>query len=357
MERLRAAIVGTGGIARAHARALKAYPDQVDLVAATDVDATRLEKFAEEWSVPGKYPSLADMLAQEQLDMVHLCTPPGAHAPDAIQVLDAGTSVVCEKPPCISLAEFDRIAEAEKSSAGHFVGIFQHRFGTAAEAAYKLVQEDRLGRPLVAVCNTLWYRGDAYYEVEWRGRWDTEGGGPTMGHGIHQLDLLGHMLGEWSEISAHAPRLARKVDTEDVSVGYMTFANGAVATLVNSILSPREESYLRFDFVRGTLEVSHLYSHAVDSWTYTPVKGMEEDPPPWPPAGEDVRSSHQAQLGEILTSLQAGKRPATTGAGLRRTVEIVTGIYASSFTCQRVSRSDLTPDNPFYHQLDGRSHA
>jgi predicted dehydrogenase len=358
MERLRAAIVGTGGIAGAHARALAAYPDEVELVAATDVDPARLEKFGGEWSVPGRYPSLAEMLAHERLDLVHLCTPPGVHAGDAITVLEAGATVVCEKPPCISLAEFDRIAEVEARSPGHFVGIFQHRFGTAAQAARKLVVEERLGRPLVAVCHTLWYRDDAYYDVEWRGRWDTEGGGPTMGHGIHQIDLLGHLLGDWTEISAHAPRLARHVDTEDVSFAWLTFANGAVASVVNSVLSPRQESYLRFDFERGTLEVSHLYGHKLDSWTYTPVAGqVEEGTPPWPPEEPDEPSGHRAQLGEILASLRAGNRPATTGAGLRRTVELVTAIYASSFTGLRITRDELDARNPFYHQLDGRAHA
>lgn len=174
-----------------------------------------------------------------------------------------------------------------------------------------------------------------------------------MGHGIHQLDLLGHLMGDWEEISAHAPRLARKVETEDISVGYLTFANGAVATMVNSILSPREESYIRLDFVRGTLEVRHLYGHGIDSWTYTPAPGVHEDPPPWPPSGPDVRSSHQAQLRNVLDSLRHERRPASTGASLRRTLEIVTGIYASAFTGKRVRRSDLTPDNPFYHRLNG----
>ncbi|WP_020574250.1 Gfo/Idh/MocA family protein [Actinopolymorpha alba] len=357
MERLRAAIVGTGGIAGAHARALRAYPDQVDIVAATDVDAGRLEKFCGEWSIDGRYASLAEMLASERLDLVHLCTPPGVHAADAISVLEAGATVVCEKPPCLSLAEFDRIAEVEQRSPGHFVGIFQHRFGTAAKAAKQIVDEQRMGRPMVAVCHTLWYRDDAYYEVEWRGRWDTEGGGPTMGHGIHQIDLLGHLLGDWEEISAHAPRLARDVETEDISVAYMTFANGAVSTIVNSVLSPRQESYLRFDFALGTLEVTHLYGHRLNSWRYTPAPGADEKQPPWPPQGADVPSSHQAQLGEVLASIRAGERPPTTGAGLRRTLEIVTGIYASAFTGQRVRRADLTAANAFYHHLNGSAPA
>src|SRR6201999_1263014 len=110
-----------------------------------------------------------------------------------------------------------------------------------------------LGRPLVAVCTTTWYRDQAYFDVPWRGRWDTEGGGPTMGHGIHQMDLLLAVLGEWTDVTATARRQAREIDTEDLSLAHVGFANGAVASVVNSVLSPREQSYLRFDFELATV--------------------------------------------------------------------------------------------------------
>ena len=95
-----------------------------------------------------------------------------------------------------------------------------------------------------------------------------------MGHGIHQVDLLGHLLGDWVELGATASRLERDVETEDVAVAWVRFANGALATIVNSILSPREESYLRFDFTDGTLEVRHLYGYRNTDWTYTPRKDL-----------------------------------------------------------------------------------
>lgn len=351
---LRAAIVGTGGIAGAHARALREYPDRVSLVAAVDVDRGRLDEFCDTWEVPGRHLSLQAMVEAEDLDLVHLCTPPGFHAPDAITCLQAGLTVVCEKPPCVSLEEFDRILEAEKASDGHFVGIFQHRFGTAAQTVKRLIDDGAFGRPYVGVCHTLWYRDDAYYEVEWRGRWDTEGGGPTMGHGIHQMDLFAYLLGDWVDVSAHAPRLARDVETEDVSFATITFANGAVGSIVNSVLSPREVSYLRFDFSDATLELTHLYGHNVDSWTYTPAPHVKPaDPPLWPPPEPHVPSGHTAQIGALLTSLEAGERPAATGEGLRRTMEIVTAIYASSGTGRRVRRDELVAGNPYYHHLNG----
>ena len=353
---LKAAIVGTGGIAAKHAESLHKLPDAVELVAATDLDADRLAKFCADKRIPRSHPSLQEMLEHEDLDLVQLCTPPGVHAEQALLCLRAGASVICEKPPTLSLAEFDRIAQAEKETGKHFVSIFQHRYGTAATAVKKLIDQQTLGRPLVSVCNTLWYRSAKYYQVEWRGKWETEGGGPTLGHGIHQLDLYGHLLGDWRDISARAVTLEREIAVEDVSLATISFENGGVGAIINSVLSPREVSYLRFDFTDGTLEVEHLYGHAVPNWRFTPAPHAA-DRAIWPPDEADVPSHHGVQIAETVEDLRNGRRPAVTGPGLRRTMEIVTGLYASAFTGHTVAREELGPDNPFYHSLNGKPKA
>ncbi len=104
-----------------------------------------------------------------------------------------------------------------------------------------------MGRPLVAHCQTTWYRNAEYYAVPWRGRWESEGGGPAMGHGIHQMDLLLDLMGPWSEVRAMAGRLVHDVETEDVSTALVRFESGALATIVNSVLSPDEVSRIRID--------------------------------------------------------------------------------------------------------------
>jgi predicted dehydrogenase len=170
------------------------------VLAAADVDAERLAAFAREHGVAATYRELGDLLREARPDLVHVCTPPHAH--------------------------------------------------------------QTLGRPLLAVCHTTWFRDQAYFGVPWRGRWETEGGGPTMGHGIHQMDMLLDVLGDWAEVRAIARRQARRTRTEDLSLAHVTFASGAVASVVNSVLSPREESYLRFDFEQANVEVTHLYGYA-----------------------------------------------------------------------------------------------
>ncbi|HVT71370.1 MAG TPA: Gfo/Idh/MocA family oxidoreductase, partial [Trebonia sp.] len=296
-EPIRVAIVGTGNIARVHARALLAGagapamtgPDAVvpaTLVGAMDVDESRLRSFCGEFGVAGGCLSLADLLSRQRPDLVHICTPPGAHRAVAVACLQAGVSVLVEKPPAISLREFDEIAAAEGTGTGDagagdaggppwFATVFQHRFGSGQLRLKALAASGVLGRPLVAVCHTTWFRDQAYFDVPWRGNWETEGGGPTMGHGIHQMDMLLDILGEWTEVSALARTQARTMATEDVSLAHVTFAGGAVASVVNSVLSPREESYLRFDFERATVEVTHLYGYGDEHWRITPAPGAD----------------------------------------------------------------------------------
>jgi predicted dehydrogenase len=325
-----------------------------EIVAACDVDGRRLATFCDEHRISAAYHDIGKLLRQARPDLVHLCTPPWLHHEQALACLRAGTSVLVEKPPAISLGEFDEVAAAEGDGA-HFASVFQHRFGAGQRRLKELAAGAGrpLGKPLLAICHTTWFRDQAYFDVEWRGRWDTEGGGPTMGHGIHQMDMLLDVLGDWAEVSAVAKQQARRMRTEDVSLAHVTFANGAVASVVNSVLSPREESYLRFDFEHATVEVTHLYGYGDDDWRVTPAPGHEQDVlTTWKRAGGGLRSGHAAQFREVLSSLREGRRPPVAPADSRRTLALVTAIYASAFTRRPVTPADLGPGTRFYGQMN-----
>lgn len=349
----RTAIVGTGAIAAAHAATLRAAGDRVALVAVVDVDTDRASAFAEEWGVPRVHPSLRRLLDEETLDVVHLCTPPRQHTPLAIECLAAGVTVLVEKPPALSLAEMDALIEAEQGSTGHVATVFQHRFGPAAVRLRRLTAAGELGRPLVATCSTLWYRDDDYFAVPWRGSWDSEGGGPTMGHGIHQFDLLLSVLGPWQEIRAVAARQARDVQTEDVSLALVTFASGAVAAVVNSVVSPRETSTLRLDYERATVEVEHLYGYTDADWTVTPAPGYDDILPQWEKEKSDVTSGHGCQVEAFHDALDCGEPPPVALPEARNTMEFIAALYASAFTRTSVRRGDIGPGNPFYTTMEG----
>jgi len=369
---VRVAIVGTGGIARVHAAALRpaaaaiegrptggrdrggrsGVPDaaSAELVAAADVDADRLAAFAGEFGVPAAYRDLDELLREARPDLVCVCTPPHAHLEPALRCLRAGVSVLVEKPPVVSLREFDLLAGAEGDGGPWFASVYQHRFGGAQRRLKGLADGGAFGRPLLAVCHTTWFRDQAYFDVPWRGRWDTEGGGPTMGHGIHQMDMLLDVLGDWAEVRAIARRQARRTRTEDVSLAHVVFASGAVASVVNSVLSPREESYLRFDFEGASVEVTHLYGYGDGDWRITPAPGCEV-PPAALHAG--APSGHREQFAEVLACLADGRRPPVSPAESRRTLSLVAAIYAAAFTGRPVMPADLGPGSPFYDRMDG----
>jgi predicted dehydrogenase len=351
---LRVAIVGTGGIAKSHIRALRSLP-MVEVVAAVDPVADRVAAYADENGIGATYADLDDLLASgDKPDVVHLCTPPGLHADHAVAALEAGVHVVCEKPPVLTMAELERIQRTAVLSGHWFTTIFQHRFGSGAQHLRRLMSEGVLGAPRVAICHTLWHRPDPYYDVPWRGNWELEGGGPTLGHGIHQIDLLTHLLGEWTEVTGTAVRLARPIETEDVSMAHVAFASGALASVVTSVLSPREESYLRFDFDNATVEVSHLYGYTDSDWTITPAKHVDDtEAAGWQLTGEPQPSGHAAQLALVYAALAAGSRPEADSDSALQTMALITGIYASGWTNRPVRRADLTDKSPFHGMLPG----
>jgi predicted dehydrogenase len=349
----RAAIVGTGAIADAHARAVRAAGTRVRLVAAVDVDVQRAKAFAEAWDIPDSYAEVGELLADGDVDLVQVCTPPRWHVPVAVECLDAGVPVLVEKPPALSLAEVDELVAAQRRTGVPVACVFQHRFGSGAGRLRRLAAAGVLGRPLLATCHTLWYRDDAYFGVPWRGSWSQEGGGPTMGHGIHQFDLLLSVLGRWERVSAVAARLARPTETEDVSLALVELAGGAVASVVNSLVSPRETSALRFDYEHATVEVEHLYGYRDADWTVTPAPGRVDVAAAWADGGPDVPSGHEAQLLAVLDALDRGEAPPVTLEDARDTMEFVAALYASAFGGVPVRRGEIEAGSPFAARMDG----
>jgi predicted dehydrogenase len=355
MKNYRAALIGTGSIGEAHVRAVEATLGRVTLDAAVDIDAQRVGEFARRHAIPRTFTNYAVMLAELRPDIVLVATPPAQHAPLSIAAMEAGAWVLCEKPLCGSLAELDRIAAAEDRTGCYTACIFQMRFASSTTHVRRLADNGQLGRPLVGVCNTLWFRDEAYYAVPWRGRWETELGGPTMGLGIHAMDHFLHLMGDWKEVRAMAGTLDRAIEVEDVSMALVRFANGAMGSIVNSALSPRQETYMRFDYQRATLELTHLYGYTRENWKLTPVPSEQDESllQTWQSFPPDVGSTHGAQLNALVADRDAGRRPLTSGDEARKTLELLTAIYKSAFTGESVTRGSIRPEDPFYAALHG----
>ena len=133
------------------------------------------------------------------------------------------------------------------------------------------------------------------------------------------------------------------------------FADGAMANITSSALSPRQSSYLRFDFQRATVELTSLYGYSNENWRYAglPDGSNAEEATQWGQIGEDVPSSHGAQIASFLQSMKRGERPRVSGADLRGTLEFLASLFKSAMTGEAVQRGSIQPNDPWYQRMQG----
>lgn len=350
---VKVAIIGTGGISGAHLEGWRHVGSRVTPVAAVDIDRERVETFAAKNGIPGVYTDTAAMLAAEKPDLVHICTPPAFHFPIIMQCLQTGAWVFCEKPLVSSLRELDEVAEVERQTGNACVSVFQWRFGAAAQHLRRQIEAGTFGRPYVGLCSTTWYRPDSYYEVDWRGTWKSELGGVNMSQAIHLIDLMVWLMGsDWEEVTAITDTLHHDIEVEDTALAMLRFRSRALVSIVSSVLSPRQESRVRLDFEKATLEVVQLYRYGNDDWTVTAPEGMALPDGAWPPTG-DARASHGAELALVLDAMRDGTRPPANVDDIRSTFELLTAIYKSSQTGEPVKRGSIVANDRFYEHVGG----
>jgi predicted dehydrogenase len=205
MREVTVALVGMGGYGNIYARMLleDAAEHGVRLVAGVDPFAERsgnLEKF-QLAGIP-VYAGLADFYAQDKADLVVISTAIHLHAPMTLQALAQGSHVLCEKPVCATLEEYDQMLDAEKR-AGRFVAIgYQWSYAKAIQELKKDILSGKLGRPLRFKSLVLWPRGISYYRRnDWAGKIRSADGAwiydsPVHNATAHYLHNLFFLLGE-----------------------------------------------------------------------------------------------------------------------------------------------------------------
>ena len=146
-KKLKVGIIGTGWIAESHIQSYKIQPD-VEIVAAADLIPGKAEKFMERFGVSGVrfYPSHKEMIDNEELDAVSICTYNTQHAEPTIYCLKKGIPVLLEKPFTVTLEEAEEVCRVEKES-GTFVSVgFQPRFDANMQMIKKIVDSGVLGK-------------------------------------------------------------------------------------------------------------------------------------------------------------------------------------------------------------------
>jgi predicted dehydrogenase len=337
------------GIGFSHLAAYRELSDRYELAAVCDPVTGKIDLATRFLGVAVGVESFDDLLALDGIDVVDVCTPPDLHVPMVKRVLESGRHAVCEKPLAGSLARVDELAACERDSGRRLMPIFQYRFGRGVERLRRVLAAGAAGKPYVASVETFWRRGADYYAVEWRGRFDTELGGVCVSHAIHSHDLLVSLLGPLRSVYARVATRANPIETEDCAAVSLEFESGALATLTATLGSVRELSRLRLTFEHLSAESgSSPYQPGSEPWTLEPaspaaaarieaaLEGFEPGP-----------ELYVGQFAAFHRALTEGTEPPVTVADARAAIELVTAIYYSARTGERVDLP-LGPEHPFY---------
>lgn len=232
----RVAVIGCGDVSAVHFDAIRSMPE-LDLVAVCDTDPGRLAAASETWGVPG-FASHTDLLAEVDLDAVHVTTPHHQHVPVSIDALAAGVHVLQEKPIAHTIAEGERLVAAAEQSSARLGICFQNRYNVSAQQMHRLLSSGELGEVLGAYATVVWSRTPDYYQSRpWRAHWSTAGGGLLINQAIHTLDLVQWLLGGVTEVSGHAAsrRYGEVSEVEDVAEALFTHPSGARTVFFGSL--------------------------------------------------------------------------------------------------------------------------
>ena len=224
---MRAAIIGLGGISTVHYHAIVRAGGEV--VAVCDSEPEKIEAFcASHGCHPSTYTDYRDLLADDRVEVVHICTPHYLHARMVVDALQKGRHVLCEKPLCMTEADIPRVLAAERKYGRRLGVCHQNRYNESNLAARALLGD----RPAASGFGTVvWNRGEGYYASgAWRGRWQTEGGGVMINQALHTLDLLLWMMGDPDSVVATTENrhLDGVIEVEDTASALFRYADGRV---------------------------------------------------------------------------------------------------------------------------------
>jgi UDP-N-acetyl-2-amino-2-deoxyglucuronate dehydrogenase len=335
------ALVGAGVIGDLHARVVTQLADRLTLTAVVDVDTVRAERLTAEHGGRA-YPALAGALAAEEVDIVVVCTPTGRHGEAAIAALDAGKHVMVEKPAEITVARTDEVIEAQRRAGTLVTVVSQHRFDPATETVLAAIERGELGRLTSGIASIDWWRGQSYYDSgDWRGTWELDGGGALMNQGVHTVDLLIAALGRPVEVFAYTGTLAHeRIEVEDVAVGVVRFASGALGMLhATTAAYPGLSARLQVHGDRGSAVIDNdqlVFFHATAAGDAisdrlmggTAVREM-------PTAGSDPRQlsdAHRLQYLNFLGALDGTEKIRVDLETNRQSIAVITGVYESART-------------------------
>lgn len=286
---LGAAIVGAGFIGGVHARSARLAGAQIVTVGASSAERSKIA--AEELGALRPLAKFADLLAADDVDVVHICTPNFLHVEQVRAVLEAGKDVVCEKPLATSAADAAALAALARDADRVGTVPFVYRFYATVRQARALVADGAIG-PL-RLLHGSYLQDWMSNEDDWSWRVDPRLAGPSRavadigshwcdlvefvsGHRITRLNARLHTAIEerttsgdraaFSSAADDAPRERRRVSSEDI--GLLTFETdrGAVGSTVISQVSPGRKNRLWFELDGSEASIAFDQERPEELW-------------------------------------------------------------------------------------------
>jgi len=333
MQPIGIGILGCGNVAKIHAEAVRRVP-MLKLVSVCSRTVESAERLSSQYGVPA-YSDLEEFFSDRALQAVSICTPSGTHSELGCAAALMRKHILVEKPIDVSLEKTDVLIRTCEQSGVQLGVSLQSRYLDAPRALKKAVEENRLGKPIMASAYVKWYRTDQYYaSARWRGTLALDGGGALINQAIHTVDLLRWIVGPASEVHAYSGRLLHpQIEGEDTLVATLRFRGGALG-VIEAATSVYPGFKRRLE-ITGTEGTAILDGDNIATWA---LKDGSANPAP--PAGEVSDGSsnamaidcegHRRVMEDFALAIQEGRKPKVDGEEGRRSLELVDAIYRSA---------------------------
>ncbi len=266
------AVIGLGFMGRTHIQSLRRLGVEVHGVAG--VDENEAHSAAEEMSIPHWYRSYEEALADNEIKVVHLCTPNHLHYQNAKAALLAGKHVVCEKPLALNASQASELAELARKTGLVTAVNYNLRFYPICQEARARIQAGDLGQPYLI--HGVYLQDWLFLKTDWNWRLEPEQGGDlrvVADIGTHWMDLVTYLTGlkvssvmaDFSTVHPTRMKPSREIETysgkieqnlsgtevpiktEDVAMILFRFDNGALGNVVLSQVSAGRKNYFAWE--------------------------------------------------------------------------------------------------------------
>lgn len=238
-----ACIVGLGAISPMHINSIEKSKNAT-LYAVCDNNPEKLKKFLDTDSLVC-YDDFDDVINDDNIDSVHICTPHFLHYEMVVKALKAGKKVVCEKPVTMTREEYNKLIQLEEQK--DVCIILQNRYNPCTQKLKEIVENKTYGDVLGSKAIVTWKRDKAYYESEpWRGLYKTEGGGALINQFVHTLDYFSYLISDVESVKAKTANfsLENVIEVEDTVCAYLRLKNNTTGvffvTNAHVVSSPPE---------------------------------------------------------------------------------------------------------------------